>query len=79
MLADTIEMTDARFLDEESTMTPQEIGQKTKIDRLASLLPLSEDALKRKELSGALRVLSKNALFTSITEPSHILTPQEIS
>lgn len=93
MLADTVEMIQARFSDKDFVMTESDIVHKRKVERLALLLPLSENALKEKPtqmvplsknvskenpLLPHLRRLPKDILFTKDTETSHILSQEEV-
>ncbi len=80
MLADEIEMMNKRFSDPDFIETPTETKQKEKLERLATLLPLSEWALKKWALPSELVVLWSNNLFSRHNfKQSHHLTKKMLT
>lgn len=79
VLTDAIEMMDARNSDG-TIKTVVEIKEMERLNRLASLLPLSQGALKRGGLPTKIHVLGTESLFTRKNwESSHFLSSKEIS
>lgn len=93
MLADTLGIMEDRLADKDFVMTPDEQEQQKKLERIASLLPLSqsairpkptplvpllEEARRRRQVSSHLKKLPTDALFTGDTGTSHILSTEEV-
>jgi hypothetical protein len=78
MLADSIEMSHARFSDNDSDATPQEKSQINKLNHLISLLPIITGALKKDTLPSEIHMVGMTNTFTCEDNPSHILSQEEV-